>query len=109
MNALNGTAFKVITSFTGKSTLDEVLQTPSATKLLWLEIIFNDAIEWENYLDIPAVKEAYEKASIWYYNFLSLIKETHTRQKPLTGKNGTLDYREYRRFMEVLGFVSGRY
>lgn len=102
---MNDAVLKVVTVYTGKETLEEALKEGAAKKLLWLEILFNDGVEWERYLAIKDVKDAYEKACIWYGKFRSLI-EAQTKRKPLQKKNGEVDYREYRRFIEVLNFVS---
>jgi hypothetical protein len=97
---------KVITPFTGRETLEDALRDKRAEKLLWLEILFNDEMEWERYLDIPDVGAAYEKACAWYARFKMLIDGSVGR-RPLPEKEADIDEREYRRFVEVLNFVSG--
>jgi len=115
---INQPPFRVIPYYTGDETLEETLKRPKSVSLLWLEIIFNDKIPWENYFNQPEVKAAYEKACVWSAHFKTMI-EGHTGRKPLeikTGKGMTtgvrplrpeIDDRDYRRFIEVLNFVSG--
>ena len=96
---------KLIPYSTGLKELLEALQDRRALKVLWLEILFNDHIPWEEYLHIPEVKEAYDKASIWYHHFKTLVHRAG-RKTPLKGRKGPIDKREYRRFLEALNFVS---
>ena len=96
---------KLIIYYTNKKNLEEILKDKRAMDILWLEILFNDNIEWEKYLGIEEIKEAYEKASVWYYNFKTLI-EAHIHRKPLKEIKGKIDNREYRRFIKALNFVS---
>jgi len=96
---------RLIPYYTNRKSLEETLKDRRAINLLWLEILFNDSIDWEGYLDIKEIREAYEKACIWYCNFKTLI-EAHIKRKPLKRIYGNIDSREYRRFIEVLNFVS---
>ncbi len=96
---------KVIPSYTGVETLEEVLKDKKSSHLLWLEILLNDTIDWESYLRIKEVRMSYEKSCIWYTNFKTLI-QAYTHRQPLKIKKGTIDEREYLRFLEVLNFVS---
>lgn len=98
---------KIIPYYIDKKDLNlkEVLMDKRAKSILWLEIIFNDSIEWEDLFDFEEVRKAYEKASIWYHTFKSLIKG-HIQRKPLKVVEGKIDEKEYRRFLEVLNFVS---
>jgi len=73
--------------------------------ILWLEILLNDDIDWEGYLDIEKVRVAYNKACIWYSNFKTMI-ENYTGRKPLKIKKDRIDEREYRKFLEALNFVT---
>lgn len=96
---------KIIPYYTGIETLEDAVRLPMARKLLWLEILFNDKLNWEEYLNNIEVKEAYEKACNWYGSFKTII-EGHTKREPLASGKEKIDYREYRRFLEVLNFVS---
>ena len=98
--------FRVIPYYTGDKTLEDVLKSPKSVSLLWLEILLNDGIPWENHLKRPEVKAAYEKACIWYAHFKTMI-EGHAGRKPLEIRTGKIDDREYRRFLEALNFVAG--
>jgi len=98
--------------------LEKILKNPKSISLLWLEILFNDKIQWENHLNQPEVKAAYEKACLWYVHFKTMV-EGHTGRKPLEIRMGhdprrarcpceeKIDDREYRRFLEALNFVAG--
>lgn len=96
---------KIIPYYTGVETLEDAIRLPMARKLLWLEILFNDELNWKGRLDVKEIKESYEKACDWYGSFKTII-EGHTKRKPLDEGKGRIDYREYRRFMEALNFVS---
>jgi len=91
--------------YTGQQTLEEVLQDPKGRSLLWLEILFNDQIPWENYLDRSEVQVAYKKACIWYGHFKTMILGS-PRCKPLKSQPGAIDSKDYRKFLEALNFVS---
>jgi hypothetical protein len=97
--------FRIIPYYTGDETLEEILKNPKSVGLLWLEILLNDEILWENYLNRPEIKSAYEKACVWYAHFKTMI-EGHAGRKPLEVRMGKIDDREYRRFLEALNFVS---
>lgn len=96
---------KVIPYYTGFKDLKKALKDRKSLGILWLEILFNDVIAWQDYLGIKEVKKAYEKACLWYTNFKTLI-ESHIKRAPLEIKKGKVDNRQYRRFLEVLNFVS---
>lgn len=96
---------RLIPFYTKKENLEDALKDKKALNLLWLEILFNDSVDWERFLGIKEIKEAYEKACIWYWNFKTLI-EGCTYRKPLKKIKGKVDIREYRKFIEALNFVS---
>jgi len=86
------------------NTVEELLEDDRAVKELWLEILFNDEIDWEKYLDNPLVKKQYKKACKYYRNFGYLLD-----RKPLPCEDYTetdRDFPEYRRFEEILNFLS---
>ncbi|MFQ5900061.1 MAG: hypothetical protein ACE5IH_00705 [Thermodesulfobacteriota bacterium] len=91
--------------YTGEKKIEDVLKDKKALSMLWLEILLNDSFDWESYLNIDEVNRAYEKACIWYGSFSKLI-EGSIKRIPLKTKKGKIDYREYRRFLEALNFVS---
>lgn len=95
---------KIIPFYTGHTILQEVLSSERDREILWLEILFNDNIDWEHFPH-PFVKESYEKACIWYWNFKSLL-DSLVKRKPLNFREGKPDLREYRRFLEVINFVT---
>lgn len=97
---------RIIPLYTGCNTVDDILKNKKGLDLLWLEILVNDGIPWEDYLHIPEINTAYQKAYIWYTNFKTMLN-TVVNRKPLLNLNikGTVDEREYRKFLEVLNFV----
>lgn len=96
---------RIIPFYTRVETLDRALKSRESLNLLWLEILFNDHISWEDYLDVPEIRMAYDKACLWYSNFKTLLDCT-VKRRPLRKAEGKIDDREYRRFMEVLNFVA---
>jgi hypothetical protein len=101
----NKTSFLLIPYYTGLDSLEDVLREPRARGLLWLEILFNDQVPWEDYLDKPEIQSAYQKACIWYSHFKTMVLYS-TRRKPLKTKTGPIDEKDYRKFLEALNFVS---
>jgi hypothetical protein len=97
---------RIIPFYTGDKSLDEALRNKKSLKMLWLEILFNDRIPWEDYFNIQEIKIAHEKASIWYHHFKTMV-DWSVKRKPLGEQKGEIDEREYRKFLEVLNFVSG--
>src|SRR3972149_6316775 len=94
---------RIIPFYTGDATLKEVIGNKKSLNMLWLEILLNDHISWENYLHIPEIRMAYDKAWIWYCNFKTVV-DTAVGERHLRELEGKIDEREYRRFLEVLNF-----
>ena len=96
---------KVLPAYTGLSTLDEILESPRAVRLLWLEILVNehlDLVPWQHH---PAVQQAYEKAGRWFTTYKSLVTSMIARH-PLPHNPHPIDFREYRVFAEALRFAT---
>ena len=104
-NKEDKTKLHIIPFYTGRKTLPEALKDRKSLQLLWLEILFNDSIDWESLFSLKVIKDAYDKAAIWYANFKTIVNNFYKR-KPLKIRKGTYDAREYRRFMEVVNFVA---
>lgn len=102
-NAIKYKKLKIIPFYTGIRRIEQAVADERSKSLLWLEIIFNGEIDWKN-INYPVVKEAYKKACIWYWNFKTLIGN-YINRKPLEFTKGQPDFREYRKFLEVLNFV----
>lgn len=95
---------KIIPYYTGKEFLEEALKDKRSLNLLWLEILLNDTINWKRYLFNKEIRLAYEKASVWYSNFKSIV-ESYLHRKPLKIKKERINSGDYRRFLEALNFV----
>ena len=102
---MNQVKLRIIPSYTGDETRGECLKHPKSVGLLWLEILLNGEIPWENYLDRREVKAAYEKACVGYGHFKTMI-QGYTGRKPLNPLPGEIDEREHRRFLEALNLVA---
>lgn len=96
---------RMIPFYTGDATLEAALANPKSLRLLWLEILVNGDVQWENDLDRSEVSAAYEKACAWHTRFKTMI-EGHAGKRALPLRRGEVDMREYRTFLEVLNFVS---
>lgn len=96
---------KIIPYYTGIKNLRSFLKEGRNPELLWLEILLNDNIRWEDYFKIKEVKKAYQKACVWYGNFKTLI-DFYTKRQPLKIKKARIDLRDYRKFLEALSFVA---
>lgn len=59
-------ALKIVPGYTGMNSIEENLQVPRAKRLLWLEILFNDRIDFKSCQHDPEVQEAYRKACRWF-------------------------------------------
>lgn len=96
---------KIIPYYTGIKTLKKALKDKKSKDILWLEILFNDDVDWEETLSSSELKKSYLKACIWYGKFKTMI-DYHVKRKPLIIQKGIIDNKEYRRFLEALSFVS---
>ncbi|TKB72462.1 MAG: hypothetical protein E8D45_10655 [Nitrospira sp.] len=94
---------KLLPTYLGVASLDEALQHPRITRILWLEILVNDAIDWTT-LAHPLVQEAYRTACRWHTKYRTLISSLVSRT-PLPKDPGLIDERLYRQFAEALEFV----
>jgi hypothetical protein len=94
---------KLLPAYLGVASLDEALQHPRVTRVLWLEILVNDAIAWET-LSHPQIHEAYRTACRWHTRYRTLIS-TLVPRKPLPDDTGPIDDRLYRQFAEALDFA----
>ncbi|MBI5206390.1 MAG: hypothetical protein HY934_01215 [Candidatus Firestonebacteria bacterium] len=96
---------KIIPFYTGIQTIEEALHDKKSLDLLWLEILLNDTVDWESFLNKNEINNSYEIACIWYSNFKTIITN-YIHRKPLMEKKGKIDDRVYRKFLEALNFVS---
>lgn len=97
---------KIIPFYTGKKTLSHALKDKKSRDMLWLEILFNDEVDWEKEMAHDEnVKTAYRKACAWYGKFKTIM-DAVVKRKPLSPQKGTIEEKEYRKFMEVVNFVS---
>ncbi|MDH5667295.1 MAG: hypothetical protein OEY86_04710 [Nitrospira sp.] len=94
---------RLLPAYLGVASLDEALCHPRIARILWLEILVNDAIEWSN-LSHPVVQEAYQTACRWHTTYRTLIAGCVSRA-PLPADHGPIDERLYRQFAEALEFV----
>lgn len=95
---------RIIPFYTRDESLEAALVNPKSLRLLWLEILINESIPWEEYLDRSEVSVAYEKACAWYSQFKTMV-EGHAGKRSLPLRKGNVDMREYRTFLEALNFV----
>ncbi len=96
-------ALKLLPAYLGAASLDEALRHPRIGRILWLEILVNDSIEW-TVLGDPLVQEAYETACRWYTSYRTLVSGLVSRV-PLPENHGPIDERLYRRLAEALEFA----
>jgi hypothetical protein len=94
---------KLLPAYLGVVSLDEALQHPRVARILWLEILVNDAIDWTT-LAHPLVQQAYQTACRWFTTYRTLISSLVSRA-PLPQDRGLIDDRLYRQFAEALEFV----
>lgn len=85
--------------------MEDILQPSRATRLLWLEILFNDQLDLQPWQDHPEVQEAYRKACRWFTTYRSLIQSVLPGVS-LPVHRGKIDQRDYRRFAETLQFLA---
>jgi|SRR5687768_6336951 hypothetical protein len=94
---------KLLPAYLGVASLDEALQHPRISRILWLEILMNDAIDWTN-LTHPLIQPAYQTACRWYTTYRILVSSLVSRTS-LPEDRGIIDNRLYRQFAEALEFV----
>jgi hypothetical protein len=96
-------ALKLLPAYLGVSSLNDALRHPRIGRILWLEILVNDSIEWTA-LRHPLVQEAYETACRWYTRYRSLVSGLVSRA-PLPENHGSIDERLHRQLAEALEFA----
>lgn len=94
---------KLLPAYLGVASLDEALRHPRIGRILWLEILVNDSIEWTA-LRHPLVQEAHETACRWYTRYRSLVSGLVPRT-PLPENHGPIDERLHRQLAEALEFA----
>jgi hypothetical protein len=94
---------KLLPAYLGVTSLDEALQHPRVGRILWLEILVNDAIDWTT-LTHPLVQPAYRTACRWYTKYYTVVSSLISRT-PLPQDRGLIDERLYRQFAEALDFA----
>ena len=98
---------RILSFYTGRKykNIQDVVRDKTAQDMLWLEILVNDRIPWEEFLHIPVLRKNYRKAGVWYKNFKTLMGVCGIQRKALKPVRGTFDMREYKKFVEVLYYV----
>jgi len=94
---------RLLPAYLGVASLDEALRHPRIARILWLEILLNDAIEWPS-LAHPVIQEAYHTACRWHTTYRTLVSSCVSRA-PLPEDYGPIDDRLYRQFAEALEFT----
>ncbi len=94
---------KLLPAYLGVTSLDEALRHPRIARILWLEILVNDAIDWTT-LAHPLVQQAYQTACRWDTTYRTLVSSLVSRT-PLPEDHGLIDERLYRQFAEALEFA----
>ena len=102
---MESASLKILPSYTGVQTIATAVVDPRASRLLWLEILVNDQLDLTPWQQHPVVAEAHTKACCWYATYRSLINFVLGRQ-PLPFKQGPVDPREYRTFIEAIRFAA---
>jgi hypothetical protein len=97
-------SLKILPAYTGVHSMEEILESTRAKRLLWLEILFNDQLDCKPWQDHSDFQDAYRKACRWFTSYRSLIQSLLPRVS-LPLDSGTIDQREYRKFAEALHFV----
>lgn len=85
--------------------VEDALKDDRARRLLWLEILVNDALDLTPWSERTDVQAAHAKACRWYTTYRTLINSLITRA-PLPADPGPTDPRDYRLFAEALRFVA---
>ncbi|SNZ15536.1 hypothetical protein [Hydrogenobacter hydrogenophilus] len=83
-----------------RASIEELLQSRAGRNLLPYEIVFNDEVKWEEFMD--QIKDYYHKACVIYSNFRYLVK----RKTPLPLVKEKISDRDLRRFFEVLRAIN---
>jgi hypothetical protein len=98
-------SLKILPAYTGVNSVEDILESPRARRLLWLEILFNDQLDLQPWQDHPDVRDAYRKACQWFTTYRSLIQSVLPRVS-LPSDTGKIDQRDYRTFAEALLFAT---
>ncbi|MBX3332646.1 MAG: hypothetical protein KF876_00905 [Nitrospira sp.] len=94
---------KLLPAYLGMVSLDDALHHPRIARILWLEILVNDSVEWTA-LQNSLVQEAYETACRWHTRYRTLISGLVSRT-PFPENHGPIDERLHRQLAEALQFA----
>lgn len=98
------TTLKLLPAYLGATSIPEVLQTARGRRILWLEILLNDRLDFTPWASDHAVQQAYQTACRWYTQYRRLLTYLFNRA-PLPIDHGAIDFRDYRAFAEAVTFV----
>jgi len=96
-------ALKLLPAYLGVASLDDALRHPRIGRILWLEILVNDSIEWTA-LPHPLAQDGYETACRWYTRYRTLVSGLVSRA-PLPENHSPIDERLHRQLAEALEFA----
>ncbi|MFZ5877386.1 MAG: hypothetical protein ACOYXU_13410 [Nitrospirota bacterium] len=99
------TPFRLLEAYTGATSIEKALEDDRAIRLLWLEILVNDALDLTAWRDRPEIVAAHAKACRWYTAYRTLINSLVPRS-PLPADTGPTDPKDFRVFAEALRFVA---
>jgi hypothetical protein len=94
---------KLLPAYLGVASIEEALRHPRIARILWLEILVNDSIDWTAQRH-PLVQDAYETACRWHTRYRTLISGLVVRV-PLPENHGPIDERLHRQLAEALEFA----
>jgi hypothetical protein len=95
---------RLLPAYLGISSIEDALQSARGRRILWLEILINDTLDFGPWEQEPAFLEVYRTACRWYTQYRGLITFLFDR-RPLPEDRGPIDFREYRTFAEALRFA----
>lgn len=101
---------KIIPYYTGIASLEKALLSPEGKKVLFLEILFNESVPWEDFLHHPEVKRAYAQARGWFARYETAVSVRGLRLKPLPAlvRSAKPARENERLFWEALYFAEGK-
>lgn len=97
-------SFKLLPAYLDTESVAEALRTSRGRRILWLEILVNDQLDWSLWQDHADFDAVYRNACRWYTHYRRLITFLFNRV-PLPADSGPIDFRDYRTFAEALQFA----
>jgi hypothetical protein len=84
-------ALRLLPAYLDTHSIEEALQSARGRRIIWLEILINDRLDFTPWEQDPAFQEVYRTACRWYTQYSGLIIFLFDR-RPLPADPGPIDF-----------------